>query len=298
MNRFRPLGLLAALAAVVAVVVLSRARAVSASDDADTAPQTRVPSALRSIDFGRPEAQVTLPKGLVEVSGLAVTANGSLLAHGDERGIVSVLDGLTGRVARWFSLGRPPVRADLEGIALVGPRLFLITSTGILYEAREGAAESEVAASVTDTGIGTQCEIEGLAWDARAQALLVPCKTPLVDAWRDRVTVFRWPLVRTAQASPPISVPLGAAIARTGTRGFRPSGIEVDPVTGNYVLVAGPERALLEIDPRGDVVGGVALSRKLHRQPEGIAFLGDSLLVIADEGSGSRATLTTYRRAR
>lgn len=244
-------------------------------------------------------SQVTLPRGLMEVSGLAVTAEGRLLAHGDERAIISVVDGPGGTVQRWFSLGRPPMRGDFEGIATVGPRIFLMTSRGILHEGREGAAEAAMPFTSKDTGFGAQCELEGMAYDARAQVLLLPCKTPLVPAARGRVTVFRWSVSRAVAADPPqFSVPLDGVTAHTGTKAFHPSAIDVDPVTGNYLLVSGPERAVLELTPRGEVVGGASLPRKAHRQPEGIAFVGDSLLLIADEGVTGRGTLTTYRRAR
>ncbi|MBC7895259.1 MAG: hypothetical protein H7066_07585 [Cytophagaceae bacterium] len=258
------------------------------------------PSALEAFNLRKAVGtQVALPKGLLEVSGLAVTAEGRVIAHGDERAIISILDGPGGTVQRWFSLGRPPMRGDFEGIATVGPRIFLMTSQGILHEGREGAAEVAMPFTSKDTGFGAQCELEGLAYDARAQVLLLPCKTPLVPAGRGRVTVFRWSVSRAVPADPPqLSVPLDGVTAHTGTKAFHPSAIDVDPVTGNYLLVAGPERAVLELTSRGEVVGGVSLPRKLHKQPEGIAFVGDSLLLIGDEGGTGRGTLTTYRRAR
>jgi hypothetical protein len=243
--------------------------------------------------------QVALPKGLAEVSGLAVTAEGRVIAHADERAIISILDGPGGVVQRWFTFGRPPMKGDFEGIATVGPRIILMTSQGILHEGREGADKTAVPFTSKDTGFGAQCELEGMAYDARAQVLVLPCKTPLVAALRGRVTIFRWSVPRAVPADPPqFSVSLDGVTAYTGTKAFHPSGIDVDPVTGNYLLVAGPERAVLELTPRGDVVGGAPLPRKLHKQPEGIAFLGDSLLLIADEGATGRGTLTTYRRAR
>lgn len=244
-------------------------------------------------------AQVALPRGLTEVSGLAVTAEGRLIAHADERAIMSIVDWPGVTVQRWFSFGRPPMRGDFEGIATVGPRIILMTSQGILHEGREGGAEMAMPFTSKDTGFGAQCELEGMAYDAKAQVLLLPCKTPLVPAGRGRVTVFRWSVPRAVPADPPqLNVPLDGVTAHTGTKAFHPSGIDVDPVTGNYLLVAGQERAVLELTPRGEVIGGVSLPRKLHKQPEGIAFVGDSLLLIADEGGTGRGTLTTYRRAR
>jgi hypothetical protein len=62
------------------------------------------------------------------------------------------------------------------------------------------------------------------------------------------------------------------------------------------VAVAGPQRVIAEFTPAGAVVATRQLHRRLHRQPEGIAFLGDSAVLISDEGGKGRATLTLYPR--
>jgi hypothetical protein len=298
MSRFLSLVQASALVAVAAAMS-GAGRPGVVHDHLDVQARGRA-SAIDRFDLRKGAgAQVSLPKGLLEVSGLAATAQGKVLAHADERAIISVLDGPGGAVERWFSFGRPPMRGDFEGIATVGSRVFLLTSTGVLHEGREGAHESAMPYRNKDTGFGAQCELEGLAYDARAQVLLLPCKVPRGPALRGRLTIFRWSVTREVPADPPqLSVVIDGVTAHTGTKGFHPSGIDVDPVTGNYLLVAGPERAVVEVTPQGAVVAGSTLPKKAHAQPEGVTFVGDSLLLIADEGGKARATLTTYRRAR
>jgi uncharacterized protein YjiK len=190
-----------------------------------------------------------------------------------------------------FTLGAPPVADDFEGIATAGARIFLITSAGRLYETREGADGGAVAFTRRDTGLGARCELEGLAYDASSRMLLIGCKRPRAAAVAASVTLFRWSIDRMSLGTPAtVSIPVSAA-------GFHPAGVERDPVTGHYVLVAARERRLLEVDARGAVVATRALPRRLHRQPEGLTFLGDSAILIADEGADGRATLTRYPRA-
>lgn len=50
--------------------------------------------------------------------------------------------------------------------------------------------------------------------------------------------------------------------------------------------------------PGGHVLAGARLPHSLHGQPEGLTLLGDSLLLVADEGTRGTSTLTTYRRVR
>jgi uncharacterized protein YjiK len=286
-----PSGLSAATRAVaqlLPVAVLASSGPLSARGDG---------AALDSFDLRRDAAvQARLPQPLREISGLAVTADGRVLAHGDEVGVVFEIDGGTGTVRKSFSLGGPPVPDDFEGVAVAGKRVFLITSAGRLYETREG--DGRVPYTAYDTGLGARCEIEGLAYEPSDRTLLVGCKVPRDPTLRGMVTILRWSLDRRAPATPAqISAPLAEVSAVSGTKQFHPSSVEREPGTGHYVVVAGPERAVVEITPAGEVVAGRRLSGQLHRQPEGLTFLGDSLLLIADEGAGRHGTLTAYPRA-
>ncbi len=248
--------------------------------------------------------QLKLPHELREVSGLAVTGDGRLLAHGDERGVVYELDPRRGTVVKAFSLGTPPPRDDFEGIAVAGARVFLVTSGGRLYETREGADGAAVPFTVRDTGLGAACEIEGLAYEPADGTLIVPCKRPRGAgrqdaALRGSVTLFRWSLARNALAAPPrVAAPVAAVVRGTGLTAFHPSSVERAPRTGHYVIVAGPQHALVEVTAAGVVVAVRELSARAHPQPEGITFVGDSTLLIADEGGSKRGTLTAYRRVR
>ncbi|HSH75825.1 MAG TPA: hypothetical protein VLA09_09090, partial [Longimicrobiales bacterium] len=82
-------------------------------------------------DFGRRSARFDLPGRLDEISGLAVTTDGRLFGHDDERAVVHEIDPGAGAVEKRFSLGDPPLRGDFEGIAVVGERFFMVTSGGL-----------------------------------------------------------------------------------------------------------------------------------------------------------------------
>jgi uncharacterized protein YjiK len=279
------------VACFLALALWSTPAAPSAAEDG---------SVLRAFDLRRAAAErFRLPRALREVSGLAMTEDGRLLAHGDERGIVSEVDYRTGAIVKSFSLGAPPVPDDFEGIAVADGRLFLIASGGRLYETREGGPGAAVRYRAYDTGFGARCELEGLAYEPSDRSLLVGCKRPFERALRGSVTLFRWSIDRRAPATPSsLSMPLADIVRATGEKAFHPSSVEREPRTGHYVIVAGPQRLLAEVTPTGSVVATRSLSRALHRQPEGLTFIGDSILAIADEGGSGFPTLTLYRHAR
>jgi uncharacterized protein YjiK len=243
--------------------------------------------------------QVALPRGLREISGLATTADGRLFGHGDESGVVAQINPRTGAIEKYFSLGSPAIRGDFEGIAIAGDRFFLITSTGQLYETREGANGVGTRYTVVDTGFGKSCEIEGLAYDSSDRTLLIGCKHMLKLSRPLRMTMFRWSVDRGAPAVPAtITIDLTDVAGSTGASNVRISSVEREPRSGHYVVIAGPAWQLVELTKDGRVVAAKGLSRRLHRQPEGLTFLGDSLLLVVDEGGRGRALLTRYHRVR
>jgi hypothetical protein len=245
-----------------------------------------------------PADRWTLPKELNEISGLAVDRRGRVFAHGDERAIVYQLDPATHRVLKRFSFGHPAVRGDFEGIAVTGEQLTLTTSDGVLYTGREGQDGEAVPYTIRDSGVGRRCEVEGLAYESSDRSLLLACKTPRIESLRGKVAVFGWSLDRGAPAaSLRVVVPQSQVVGRVGGSTFHPSELTRDPVTGNYLVLAAREHLIAELTPAGAVADVRRLRPSLHRQPEGLAFVADGALLVADEANGKRATLTVYRRS-
>ncbi len=251
-----------------------------------------------------------LPLPFREVSGLALAPDGRLFLHNDEQGILAAVDPREGRILATYRLGPRTPREDFEGVAITGDRLFLVTSDAVLFETRlppAGAADLAVLPfRRMRTGLGARCEVEGLAADPPTAAdtvLVLACKTPRESALAGRLTMFRWSVTRGALASPDrISVPFEALTAGRGRReaAFRASGLDRVPSTGHYVAVAGPDRAIAELDASGRVVAAAALHRR-HVQAEGVVVTPDGALIVSDEGPrGTRApgTLTVYDCAR
>lgn len=239
-------------------------------------------------------ARWVLPRELDEISGIALTADGRLLAHGDERGQISEIDFRRGVIVRQFVVGQPTLRADLEGITIVHGTVFLLTDKGILYEFREGANGTRVEYITSDTRLGTECEFEGLAFDPAINSLLLACKEIDDKRARDNMRIYRWKLEGGGERLSVLEVPLSKILPSIDEKEFHPADITINPENGNYVVIASIEKALVEITPAGDVV----FARKLvgeHNQPESIAITKDDILIIGDEAGRRPAALTLYR---
>jgi uncharacterized protein YjiK len=257
----------------------------------------RLTASLANTASGRASALAKwiLPPELGEVSGLALTSDGRLFAHGDERGRVYVIDPRGGALLKRFTIGTTAgeARADFEGITIIEDRILMVASDGMLYEFAEGADGERVSFVVHDTRLGHECEFEGVAFD-RQGFVVLPCKSVETRNLRDHLVLYRWRLGGGDSTLAPLAIPLGEVIGSNPWKGLHPSDITVDPGTGNYVLLAAQEKALIEITPSGEVVRATPLPGK-HGQAEGVALTPDGILIVGDEATNRKASLTLYR---
>ena len=261
------------------------------------APSVRAQSALEHYDLkGAPAWRSDMPVALTEISGLSIDG-GRLFTHGDEQGTVFQIDLASRRIVARFGLAGQAglLHADFEDIVVLGGRLFLVTSEGVIYESAVGADNRLVESIRRTPGLGGGCEVEGMTYDPTTRALLLLCKNVKSRKWKDQVVVLAvsaetWRF----EPAPRILIPEDRLQAVTGSKHFNGSAITRHPRTGTFLMVAGPQRAYAEIDGRGQVLGGGPLDRKRHPQPEGLAIAADSSLLISDEGAKSAATITAY----
>ena len=298
---------------VVAATVLAMLVAASACRQADAAKAARIDSALLAKrearldsalarrDSGgadttikdKPLARWVLPKALDELSGIALKDNSRLLAEEDENGRIFEIDYRRGVVTKQFRVGSPTIKADLEAIAIVNGEVYVLDSNGTLYEFREGANGERVDYTSHDTRLGKECEFEGLAYDSTLGSLLLACKHIHKNKFKDQILIYRWKLAGDGDRLSHMTVPLTKILPAIGEKSFHPSDITIDPFTGNYVLIAGIERAIVSVTPGGDVV----FARRLpggHDQPESVAITRDSILIIGDEAQHRPAVITLY----
>jgi uncharacterized protein YjiK len=216
--------------------------------------------------------------------------------HGDEQATIYQVDPAEGTILKEFSLGVPVLDGDFEGIAIVGDRFFLINHQGLLLEFTEGADDESVSFRGVDTGLSNRCEVEGLAFEPATQALVAACKTvPSRD--EDFIVLYRIRLSDLSVESEPLRVPLGELDTVGLPSRFAPSGVAVDPEVGTLILISARQEAILEITGTGEVVSAFRLGSRRHPQPEGISFLPDRTLLLADERQDDRAHVTAYARS-
>ena len=243
-----------------------------------------------------PVAMWIMPNELKEISGLALTPDGNVLAHDDEIGRVYVIDPRGGRIVKRFNLGESPPHGDFESITIAGKDIYLLASNGRLYEFQEGGDGENVPYSIRDTGLGKDCEFESMVYEADSDWLVMPCKNVKNKSLKGQIVVYRWK--RQGSDSSRVSmftIPEAQAIGSNGWKYLKPSDVTIDPANGNYIMITShPDKAIIEVTPGGQFVHSEPLPEG-HNQPEGVAITRDSVLIVSDEATNKPAAITLYR---
>ncbi len=169
--------------------------------------------------------------------------------------------------------------------------IWLMTSDGLLFAAAEGPDGRSVRYQRFDTGHGDYCELEGLGQDRVAGTLLLACKE--ARSGKDGPMIYAW--LASAGGIEYVGetgLPEAAIAAMIDKKRINPSGIAVDPASGERVLIAARQAALLRLSADGVLSEAIILPKKgRHRQAEGIEMTRDGRMLIADEGGEGSARL-------
>ncbi len=244
-------------------------------------------------DVGVPH--VILPPELGEVSGLTVTPDGRLLAHNDEDGIVFQINPTNGKILKRFSLGSGFVRDDFEDIACVGNVIYMVSSSGIIYEFNEGNDGERKKFQTYKTKLNSKNDIEGLAYDSISNSLLLACKGFPGKGLGDAKAIYAFTLDgKSFVEKPRFVVPLKEVAPKTHKGKFGPSGIAKSHA-GTFFIIASDGEAIVEINSVGKVLEIRRIPRKTNSHPEGIAFFRNRDMILCNDGQGGKGTIVLYK---
>jgi uncharacterized protein YjiK len=240
--------------------------------------------------------QFKLSSYLREISGLASTEDGRIFTHDDERGIIYQIDYSNGKVLKRFAIGNRIPNRDFEGIAIVKDKFYLVTSSGDIYEFNEVMNGKISKSKIYKTGLTISYNIEGLCYDPAANSLLLACKGYPGKNLKGYRSVYSFDLKeKKLKTEPRFLLSLKDLDKKYGMKNFSPSAIEYNSGTGTFFILSSHIKSVIEVSPGGNVLDGIILSGKVHAQPEGLTFTKDMKMIIADEGKGSRGTVTIYK---
>jgi uncharacterized protein YjiK len=228
-----------------------------------------------------------LPKKLNEASGLALSKDGRIFTHNDEKGIVYHFNADTGDIDTVFKIDDPAIRADFEAVAIIDKDFFLITSDGVLYPVPDALDFSKeiVSSAPVETGLAEICEVEGLA--SFLNDLYIACKTNYRESDKHELLVYRFN-PRNLSLKEFLRLPHETL----GLKSFPASGIAI---TSNAIyIISARKRQMLLVSHDGHFIGRHKLKKKYHRQVEGISVTSDGKIYLVDEGKGKGGQFSSY----
>lgn len=265
-------------------------------------------------DWEHPAKSLEVSDELKEISGLTNVPNSPYLyAVQDEEGILFLLDRQTGRTVQQIPFWK---EGDYEGIEYVDGEVFVVKSTGTVYQISM-AGTTEQSVEKYNGFLGGDNDIEGLGYDAQNRRLLLACKAePGEDIDPNRFkAIYSFDLAdKTFSEEPLLLLDRNAvdAYLRNCNPGphhhklcdifspekedfdLTPAAMAVHPLTGHYYLTSAKGNLLLIIDPNGTILHIDKLPKALHRQPEGICFDENGNLYISNEEKKDNPAVIHY----
>ena len=241
-------------------------------------------------DLNNPDWYQVLPVDLNEISGFTVNEEGDGgWAVNDEVGNLypfALVEGLMGQPFQFAG------RGDYEGIEIVGDEVVVARSDGRLFRVRQGKIKE------VESALDYDYDIEGLALDGARSRLLVACKGKAGPgkAFKRQRAIYSLSLPGYTWNENPAYLISFTALKTfikeydvTGLKGndakyFAPSAIAVTPDDRHIYVLSSVGKMLVVLDIRGNIVAVAPLPRRVHRQPEGLAFDTHGSLYVANEG--------------
>jgi len=252
-------------------------------------------------DFERPHNIVKLPKDLTEISGLAGWfVEDDVLAIQDEDGKLFIVDTQTGNVKSDYKFGKD---RDYEGISRVDSMIYVLERDGDIHQVKYRAGQESFDSDKIETDFSYRNDTEGICYDARTNSLLIVPKAQELNPQKEdyRHGVYAVDLATGEMEPQPRfyvdEFAIGEVVyGKQMPYSMKPSGVAVDPLTGDIYVIASVGNIMVVIDRESDIKQIELLKEKTLTQPEGITFNTAGDLFISSEGRGGKAVIVTFRR--
>lgn len=235
-----------------------------------------------------PAETYKLPNELKEVSGLSYYKDDKLLCVEDEDAVAYVYDTKKKEVTQNFGFGG---YGDFEGIEYVNGEIWALESNGNLFRFKPESTQI----GRTKTDLPQKTEVEGLGYDPKTKRLLISVKTGKGSSDK---AVYSFDLLNKAVFKDMSLNDEQLRGAGIDPKTYKPSGIAVHPITGEWYILTSAGKRLLITSRRAKITYSVPLDPKQFIQPEGICFAPNGDLFIASEGEKKKGYILkfTYRK--
>jgi uncharacterized protein YjiK len=249
-----------------------------------------------------------VPKELMEISGISFVNDHTIVAIQDEEGILYFYDLNRKEISRKYEFWKGK---DYEDLAVVGNDLWIVNSSGALYELKNFQG-TPTKPNVYKTVLKEENNIEGLAYDKKNNRLLLAVKDYGLDGNKEQKDIYAFDLkTKTLDTKAAYSIKISEIEAffkgdkieevskkilkAVGNQNlnevFRTSALSFHPQTGELYVLSSLNNIVAVLNTQGSITKILELDGKEFIQPEGLAFTNDGRLFISNEGKGKQANI-------
>lgn len=189
---------------------------------------------------------------------------------------------------------------DYEGLAKVKDTWYVLRSDGFLFEVQE-QKDGKPVVKTYDLPFNAANDMESLCYDSANNRLLVGVKEKDLTE-KDRKGVYAFDLT-TKKMSTGAVLYLKSSVKgedkddedndnkgkgkkkKKDKSEIKPSGIAIEPKSGELYILDGPSSRLFTADAKGNLTSKIQLDKQTFPQPEGLCFNPAGDLYISSEGS-------------
>ncbi len=242
------------------------------------------------------EKKWELPEELEEVSGISYLENDRIACIQDEDGEIFIYDLKKSRVERKIQFAGG---GDYEGIAVVGTTAYVVRSDGTLFEIEDFRTTPRI--SEIETWLKRKRDVEGLCYDKKHDRLLIAIKE--ADPFEEESKgIFAFDMESRELLKEPVyridfQDSLFDPIREKNIQDtFKPSEVNIHPVTGDVLLLDGRSPMLLVLDRKSTARALYILNEEDFPQPEGLTFDEEANLYISSEGDPGTIQRVTIQK--
>jgi len=262
-------------------------------------------------NLSKPDAIVTLPSILHEISGLTNIDSNTFACIQDENGLLFIYDAVKNTLKEEYVFH---IDGDYEGIAKVDNTIYVLRSDGILFEIIDYTSVNFRLNSYM-TGVPANNN-EGLCFDKTNNRLLIACKGKIgkgpqfkdtrviygFDLKSKRLSefpVFEFDLPTLKQFAIENNIILPVKTKKKDKNAepifkMRTSAIAINPISQKLFLLSASDHILFVFNRKGEVELIEYLNPELFNKAEGITFFNNGDMLITNEGQDKKPTLLRF----
>lgn len=241
-------------------------------------------------NFDAPSQIYNLPKKLREISGITALNDSLVACVQDEKANIYFFNLNTGAIDYKIDFGK---NGDYEGIARMNDSVLVVAkANGNLYKVAYRNDEPETIK--IKTAFDSKNDIEGICLIPGTTDFLIACKGRAALQEQPKIlgkAIYKYNLLAETLSSLPELI---ISPDNESCYQFKPSGIAVEPQTGNIYVISAFPKCLRVFDKEMEPKSSQLLNQPFFKQPEGICFTPNGRLLIASEGGENPGKIMVF----